>query len=301
MKKIAIMAVAAITLASCGQVRPPKAEMKNNVDTLSYAIGSQLGSQFVGSGMLARMEVDSTNLPEFMKGVNEAVTMGQDKEKAAYMAGLTIGSQLSQMMNDMDKDYFTEDTTKTFSRENMLAAFFQVLKGDTALLLKNEQASMMYQSLMMESQQKARERQMAEYAKQMEEQYGENKAAGEKFLAENKKKEGVITTESGLQYKVLKAGNGPVPTANQRVKVEYEGKLIDGTVFDASSKHGNEPAVFSPGQVIKGWTEALTMMPVGSEWELYIPQELAYGPQDQGTIKPFSTLIFNVKLIGIEE
>ncbi len=295
------MAITALTLASCGQIRPPKAELKTKVDTLSYAIGSQLGSQFMGSNMLARLEVDSAHLSEFMKGMNEAISAGQDKEKAAYMAGLNIGSQISQMMNDMDKDYFTEDTTQTFSRDNMLAAFFQVLRGDTALLLKSEEASMMYQNLMMEMQQRARERQQAEYAKQMEEQYSDNKAAGEKFLAENAKKEGVITTPSGLQYKVLKAGNGPVPTADQKVKVEYEGRLIDGTVFDASSKHGNEPVVFSPAQVIKGWTEALTTMPVGSEWELYIPQELAYGPQDQGTIKPFSALIFKVKLVGIEE
>jgi FKBP-type peptidyl-prolyl cis-trans isomerase FklB len=137
-------------------------------------------------------------------------------------------------------------------------------------------------------------------AKAMEEKYGENKAAGEKFLEENKTKEGVQTTESGLQYKIIKAGKGAIPTENSTVKVNYKGTLIDGTEFDSSYKR-NAPATFKANQVIKGWTEALTMMPVGSKWELYIPQELAYGSRNAGQIKPFSTLIFEVELIDVEE
>ena len=126
------------------------------------------------------------------------------------------------------------------------------------------------------------------------------KADGEKFLAENAKKEGVVTTPSGLQYKILTKGTGPVPTASQEVKVKYEGKLLDGTVFDSSYKRSDPITKFRCNQVIKGWTEALTMMPVGSTWELYIPYELAYGDADQGKIKPYSMLIFKVELIGIE-
>ena len=138
-------------------------------------------------------------------------------------------------------------------------------------------------------------------AKALEEKYGENKAAGEKFLAENKTKEGVVTTESGLQYKVIKAGKGEIPTKESTVKVNYKGTLIDGTEFDSSYKR-NAPASFRADQVIKGWTEALTMMPVGSKWELYIPQELAYGARETGgQIKPFSTLIFEVELLEIEK
>ena len=138
-------------------------------------------------------------------------------------------------------------------------------------------------------------------AKALEEKYGENKAAGEKFLAENKTKEGVVTTESGLQYKVIKAGKGEIPTKESTVKVNYKGTLIDGTEFDSSYKR-NAPATFRADQVIKGWTEALTMMPVGSKWELYIPQELAYGARETGgQIKPFSTLIFEVELLEIEK
>ena len=130
--------------------------------------------------------------------------------------------------------------------------------------------------------------------------YGGNRAAGEAFLADNKKKEGVITLPSGLQYKVLTMGTGEVPTRSSKVKVNYEGHLIDGTEFDSSYKRG-QAATFQADQVIKGWTEALTKMPVGSKWELYIPYNLAYGDRDMGQIKPFSTLIFTVELLGIEK
>lgn len=114
------------------------------------------------------------------------------------------------------------------------------------------------------------------------------------------KKEGVKTTSSGLQYKIIKEGNGAIPTDSSKVKVNYKGTLIDGTQFD-SSYDRKEPTTFRANQVIKGWTEALTMMPVGSKWELYIPQELAYGAREAGQIKPFSTLIFEVELVGIEK
>lgn len=106
---------------------------------------------------------------------------------------------------------------------------------------------------------------------------------------------------SGLQYKVLVKGDGPVPSMTDKVLVNYEGKLIDGTVFDASSKHGSDPATFRPDQVIKGWTEALTMMPVGSKWQLFIPYNLAYGERQAGQlIKPYSALVFTVELVGID-
>ena len=147
---------------------------------------------------------------------------------------------------------------------------------------------------------KATEAQFAENKAAGEKFLAENKAAGEKFLAENAKKEGVKTTSSGLQYKIIKEGNGAIPTDSSKVKVNYKGTLIDGTQFD-SSYDRKEPTTFRANQVIKGWTEALTMMPVGSKWELYIPQELAYGAREAGQIKPFSTLIFEVELVGIEK
>jgi len=127
----------------------------------------------------------------------------------------------------------------------------------------------------------------------------ENIAIGKKFLEENKGKEGVVTTESGLQYKILTAGTGAIPTKEQEVKVHYRGTTIDGKEFDSSYKR-KEPATFLPTRVIKGWTEALTLMPVGSKWELYIPSDLAYGARGAGAnIGPNSTLIFEVELLEI--
>ena len=127
-----------------------------------------------------------------------------------------------------------------------------------------------------------------------------NKVAGEKFLAANKKKPGVVTLPSGVQYKVIKEGNGPMPKDTSMVKVQYEGKTIDGNVFDSSYKRG-EPVSLRANQVIKGWTEALVHMPVGSVWEVYIPQNLAYGEREQGQIKPFSVLIFKIELVSLGE
>jgi FKBP-type peptidyl-prolyl cis-trans isomerase FklB len=146
---------------------------------------------------------------------------------------------------------------------------------------------------------RAQRKQEADKLAKDEKLYGPNRRAGEEFLKENATKDSVITTASGLQYKVLVQGNGQVPQVTDKVKVNYEGRLIDGTVFDASSKHGSEPAEFLPNQVIAGWTEALTMMPVGSKWQLYIPQQLAYGERNMGNIKPYSTLIFDVELVDI--
>ena len=134
------------------------------------------------------------------------------------------------------------------------------------------------------------------------EKFLSERVSGKDFLEENAKKEGVVTLPSGLQYKVLKQGNGAVAKVNDKVTVLYEGRLIDGKVFDSTEKHGGEPATFSPSQVIKGWTEALCMMPVGSKWQLYIPQELAYGARGAGSdIPAYSTLVFDVEVLSIEE
>ena len=130
--------------------------------------------------------------------------------------------------------------------------------------------------------------------------YGTVKEEGEQFLAENALKEGIQVTESGLQYEVLKMGRGKKPAATDRVKVHYHGTLIDGTVFDSSVERG-EPTSFGLNQVIAGWTEGLQLMPVGSKFRFYIPQELGYGSRNAGSIPPYSTLIFEVELLGIEK
>ena len=188
----------------------------------------------------------------------------------------------------MSQRIFGNDSTQSLSNENFLAGFIAGTLEKGGLMTMEKAQS--YTQTAME----------AIKAKAMEEKYADNKAAGEKFLAENKTKEGVKTTPSGLQYKVITEGKGEIPADTCKVKVNYKGTLIDGTEFDSSYKR-NEPTTFRANQVIKGWTEALTMMPVGSKWELYIPQDLAYGSRDQGQIKPFSTLVFEVELLSIEK
>ena len=135
----------------------------------------------------------------------------------------------------------------------------------------------------------------------MERKYGDNRIAGEKFLAENAKKDSVVSLPSGLQYKILKAGTGEKPGENSRVEVNYEGRLIDGTVFDSSYKR-NKTQEFSVNGVVPGFSEALKLMPVGSTWEIYLPHELAYGTRENrnSPIKPFSTLIFKVELVSVK-
>jgi len=288
MKKVSIfMAIAAAaSLASC-TAQAPKANLKTDIDSLSYSIG-MAQTQGLKGYLTGRLDVDTAYMAEFIKGLNEGANKTSKKD-IAYMAGLQIGQQISnQMMKGINQELFAGDSTKTISKDNFMAGFIAgtLEKGGVMTM----EAAQEYTSTAMETIK----------AKAMEEKYADNKAAGEKFLAENKTKEGVKTTESGLQYKVITEGKGEIPADTCKVKVNYKGTLIDGTEFDSSYKR-NEPATFRANQVIKGWTEALTMMPVGSKWELYIPQELAYGSRESGQIKPFSTLIFEVELVGIEK
>ena len=288
MKKISIfMAIAAAaSLASC-TAQAPKANLKTDIDSLSYSIG-MAQTQGLKGYLTGRLDVDTAYMAEFIKGLNEGANKTSKKD-IAYMAGLQIGQQIgNQMMKGINQELFAGDSTKTISKDNFMAGFIAgtLEKGGVMTM----EAAQEYTRTAMETIK----------AKAMEEKYADNKAAGEKFLAENKAKEGVKTTESGLQYKVITEGKGEIPADTCKVKVNYKGTLIDGTEFDSSYKR-NEPATFRANQVIKGWTEALTMMPVGSKWELYIPQELAYGSRESGQIKPFSTLIFEVELVGIEK
>ena len=282
---VAAMAIAAVTLTSCGGASTPKANLKSDVDSLSYAMGVNLADQLKEYNMLDQMGVDSAFVSDFLKGVNEAVNSKDDKKKLAYYAGLQIGSDLNaRIIPNMERQFFEGDSTLSIDRANLLAGFFEVLKNKTTLMTSEDA-----QSLADNFQQKKKE---AKYAEQI--------AAGKQFLADNAKNDSVKTTASGLQYKVIKEGTGATPTADDRVKVHYEGRLLDGTVFDSSLERG-EPATFGVGQVIPGWTEALQLMPVGSEYELYIPQELGYGEREAGSIPPYSTLIFKVQLLGIEK
>lgn len=288
MKKVTfIMALAvAAGLASC-TAQSPKANLKTDLDSLSYAIGMARTEGL--DQYLAQQGIDSTQMAEFLKGFNEGASK-IDKKDAAYMAGMQVGQMVSkQWVEGFNQQIFGTDSTQTVSRENLLAGF---LAGVTK---KNGVMDMAKAQAFMTTQMEAIKE------KASEAKFAGNKEAGQKFLAENKGKEGVVTTPSGLQYKILTKGTGAIPADTSKVKVNYKGTLIDGTEFDSSYKR-NEPASFRANQVIKGWTEALTMMPVGSKWELYIPYDLAYGGKETGgQIQPFSTLVFEVELLDIEK
>lgn len=289
MKKVSILAAVAIAtgLASC-TAQAPKATLKTDVDSLSYAIGiSQTNG--LKDYLSQRMEMDTAYIADFLKGVNDAANKTSKKDQA-YLLGLQIGSQMSgpQAIKGMNHQLFADDSTMTVNKSDILAGVFAgVLNKD--MKITPEEAQVLIQKMMESIKGKAAEK-----------KYADNKAAGEKFLAENKTKEGVKTTASGLQYKVITEGKGEIPNDTCKVKVNYRGKLIDGTEFESTYTR-NEPFVTNVGGVIKGWTEALKMMPVGSKWELYIPQELAYGSRDMGQIKPFSALVFEIELLGIEK
>uniref|UniRef100_UPI003FED86F6 FKBP-type peptidyl-prolyl cis-trans isomerase N-terminal domain-containing protein n=1 Tax=Prevotella sp. TaxID=59823 RepID=UPI003FED86F6 len=287
LKTLAIMATAALTFSACGNSSAPRADLKTDIDSMSYAIGL-LQSQYVRQAIQQGQVIDTTYIDDFVKGINEGVNAGDDKKKAAYIMGLQVGQQLStQLVKGVNQQVFGDDSTKTISLKNLLAGFITGATGKTGLMTP-EIANQVAQSKMEQIK-----------SATMTKQYGANKVAGEKWLAANKKKPGVVTLPSGLQYKVIKEGKGAIPADTTTVKVQYEGRTIDGKVFESSYKNGNGPVSMVPAQMIPGWTQALTRMPEGSIWEVYIPQQLAYKERQAGNIKPFSTLIFKIELVKV--
>lgn len=285
MKKInlALAAILAlcVSFTSCNKKEASKAELKTTKDSLSYAYGVGYGSHI--SGNYLHGDSAGKNYDALIKGINEGVD-SKDTSINYYALGLNIGAQLRK---DAEKGLMG-DSTLTMDLETIKKALMGSIEKKK-LQITEEQANIVLQTIVEREEQK-----------QMEKKFGQNKIAGEKFLAQNKTRQGVKTTASGLQYEVEKMGNGPKPKVTDKVKVNYKGTLIDGKVFD-SSYDRKEPAVFPVGGVIRGWQEALQLMPVGSKWKIYIPQELAYGARSQNPIPPFSTLVFEVELLSIEK
>lgn len=241
--------------------------------------------------------MDTTYMPQFLDGllevvntpetqaVQQGVKADNDAKRHAYFTGISIGQQVKdQIIPGINSEVFGENGG--LNKKLFVAGFIAGVTEKGQLMLPEEA-------------QKVAIRLMEELKNiHMEQEFCRNKEAGEGFLKTIARTDGVVKTESGLCYKVITKGKGAIPTMTDKVKVHYRGTLIDGTEFDSSYSR-NEPTTFRVNQVIAGWTEALTMMPVGSKWMLYIPQELAYGNRDMGTIKPFSTLVFEVELLDI--
>lgn len=251
------------------------------IDTFSYLLG-MANSNGLKNYLSQRMGVDTAYVTDFLKGFQQKELTEADKREKARLAGVEIREQVeTQVWVNANRQ--VNDSVDLLNREQFFKGFQNgIFTVDTKYSMDSAQAIV--------------QRQMDYYHKvRMEKKYGANRLAGEEFLKLNAKQDSVQTTASGLQYKVITMGTGEKPQPTDRVKVDYEGRLIDGTVFDSSYKRG-KPATFPVNQVIPGWTEALSMMPVGSKWEVYIPQTLGYGDREQQKIPPFSCLVFTVEL-----
>ena len=296
MKKTILLALALVVSASFSPVEAIKkknrevvfpaqpVKLNNSSDSLSYAAGVALTNGLIP--YLLQQKVDTTLMTDFVRGLREGLRNADNPKQKAYMVGLDIARQVNERMVPGITEEF-KDSPDSIVAPLLHKGFIAALEGDTTIFTYDVAEKFF-------SQKRA-----ADKLAKDERLYGPNREAGEKFLKENAKNDSVIVLPSGLQYKVLVKGDGEVPLENQTVQVNYEGRLIDGTVFDASSKHDTKPSEFKPTQVIKGWTEALTMMPVGSKWQLFIPYYLAYGEKSAGKIQPYSALIFDVELVGI--
>ncbi|MDR1369597.1 MAG: FKBP-type peptidyl-prolyl cis-trans isomerase [Dysgonamonadaceae bacterium] len=278
---VAISAVVAFTSCSA---QTPKADLKTNVDSLSYAMGVYQTTQ--GLDMyLMQMGVDSAYMVDFVKGLEDGIKFNpEDKKANAHAVGIQLGQMIvQQWIPGMTQQVFGNDSILKIDKTNFVAGF---ISGATNKDLKMSKE----------------EAQVFSTTKASEIRYGEKKASDLKWLEENKTKEGVQVTASGLQYKVVREGDGPKPTPSNKVKVHYVGTRTDGSEFDSSVKN-EEPFEFSVGGgVIQGWIEGIQLMNVGSKYIFYIPYELAYGSQGSpGGIDPFSTLIFEIELLEIVE
>lgn len=260
-----------------------------NVKDFSYCLGAA-NSNGLKQYLQQQLRIDTAQyMDDFLRGFKEAANDPTNAKMKAYAAGLQIADQVMNQMLPQANKQITDNRDSAFvNQAEFLRGFLEATTNSG--------------SVTSDSAMKVAERQMEYYHDQlMEKKYGENRIAGEKFLAENAKKDSVVTLPSGLQYKIIKAGTGEKPGENSKVEVNYEGRLIDGTVFDSSYKR-NKPQEFSVNGVVPGFSEALKLMPAGSTWEIYIPQELAYGAREtrNSPIKPFSTLIFKVELISVK-
>lgn len=290
MKKQNIFLATAITLifalAACngGGTSTKLPQLKTEADSLNYAFGLANGNDMK---MMLAQDSDSVDykVGRFIAGLKEGLA-GTPDENPQFAE---VGGQVGGWLNQQKTAGLMGDSTLKINYDLIRQGLINAIKGQKTNMTA-QQAQEYVQKVMNERQEK-----------RMMEKYGANKAAGEKFLADNKSKPGIQTTESGLQYEVIKQGTGAKPTSSDLVKVNYEGKLTNDTIFDSSMKRG-EPAEFYVNQVIKGWTEGLQLMPVGSKYRFYIPQDLAYGANENNpSIPPFSTLVFDVELLEIKK
>lgn len=271
MKKINITV---LLLCAALSANAQKVELKNAMDSLSYAAGaSQLPM------------VDKDCIPDYMKGLEEGMKLGNDKNRLAYCMGIIYGHQISnnEFISAMSKQIFVEDSTLTINKDLFIKGFVDATTGksqmslEKALSVKNEKAEKVQEKMALLT-------------------YGDYKRENELFLENNAKQKGVVVLPSGLQYKVLRMGKGSKPKKLDRVNMLYKLTTIKGSVIE-SCEDISQPAACIPDKTIRGLREALLQMPLGSKWIIYVPSKLAYKAESYKGIKPFSTLIYELEVL----
>lgn len=286
MKKILLLALLIVMGATLSTTEAKKKKDKKQTatpvalqsveDSLCYATGIQMTNGLIPF-LIGQKGVDTTYLYKFIEGFEAAMAKENNADElTAYAAGIDVAKMMTTNMLSSAKRNLS-GMVDSLNIDMMAKGFVDALKKDHTVF--NDSTAQHFVTV------------------HKEQQALKIKEAGENFLKENGQQPDVVTLPSGLQYKVLRQGTGAVAGPNDKVEVKYEGRLINGTVFDSSYTRTPQTTTFSPSQVIKGWTEALTIMPEGSMWELYIPYNLAYGERGAGAdIPPYSTLIFKVEV-----
>ncbi len=287
MKKIFLATAVAFTalLSSCNN-GAPKANMKTDVDTISYEMGMLMSPGEQVTGYLAQAGSDSSYVDEYIKGFTEGVKAGDDKKKMAYYMGVMQGLQTKMQMPQLEQQVFSSDTTKKVSLKNFVSGYVATIKNKTALQRDGQIVD-----------KQAANKHIMDYM------FSKQKAESEKFMADKAKEAGVNKLADGVLYKVITPSTSTERASlnDSAVVVKYEGKLVNGTVFDASANQADGVAKLNLKSVIKGWQVAIPQMPVGATWEIYIPYTAAYGEQGTGPIPPYSALIFKITLVSVSK
>lgn len=289
---IALLALATVALAAGPAKKTAKKKpaaqpaapvLATKADSVSYTAG-MAATRGLDGYLHQQFGVDKDHMDAFAEGFRAALGHTNDADYMARAAGAQIAKMVEGRMLPQISSEFRQ-TDHPIDSTLFVNGFLAAISGDTTLMAVTPAAT--YFTAVSEADKQQRDAAW--------------KQLNEEWLTENAKRDSVVTLPSGLQYKVIRQGTGDIATATDEVTVKYEGTTIEGTVFDSSYKRNPQTTTFRPDQVIKGWTEALTMMPTGSKWELYIPQQLAYGDRQAGTvIKPYSTLIFTVEVESIK-
>lgn len=288
MKKIFLATIVAATalMSSCNN-GAPKANLKTDVDTLSYELGMVMSPGEQVAGYLAQAGSDSIYVDEYLKGFTAGVQAGDDKKKMAYYMGVMQGLQNKMQMAQIEQQVFQGDSTKKVSVKNFVSGYAALIKGKTALRDEND-------SLI--------DKQAANQAI-MDYMFAKHKKESSEFMAKIRQEPGVKALPNDIYYKEITAAPaGEVKHASDTstVVVKYEGRLADGTVFDSSENQKDGQTTFSLKNVIKGWQVAIPKMPVGATWELYVPYQMGYGERGTGPIPPYSVLVFKITLVGVK-